>query len=300
MRAMAIMEARVRGEAAIAESSPVGEAAAAPAYVIEAGRRRAIDLAELWRYRELLFFLVWRDVKVRYKQTSLGIAWAVLQPLSAMIVFTLLFGRLAGFAAYLRDLPYPLYVLSGLIAWNFFASAATTSSQSVVGSGSLISKVYFPRLIIPLASVGAGLVDMAVSWMLFVVASAFYGLWAPSQLLRLWVPLLGLVLFSAGFAALLAALTVAYRDFRYVIPFSVQLLMFVTPVFYPVALVPARWRSVLFLNPLAGLIDAFRAALCGRPFEWSALAFSMAVAALVFAAGTAYFTRTERSFADIV
>jgi lipopolysaccharide transport system permease protein len=259
-----------------------------------------IDWHELWRFRELLYFLTWRDVKIRYKQTALGAAWAVLQPFLTMVVFALFFGRLAGLEHKTGGVPYPIYVYAGLLPWTFFASALAASGNSLVGSSNLITKVYFPRLSIPLAAVGAGLVDLAVSFTVLFGLMLFYR--TPVSWQLLWVPLFlaGTVMVATGVGALLAALTVAYRDFQYVVPFMIQLWLFVTPVIYPPSIVPERWRWVLFLNPMAGLIEGFRAAFLARPLDWLSIGLSMLISLGLFLAGTTYFQQVEDRFADII
>jgi len=259
-----------------------------------------IDWRELWQFRELLYFLTWRDVKIRYKQTALGAAWAVLQPFLTMVVFALFFGRLAGLDRKTGGVPYPIYVYAGLLPWTFFASALAASGNSLVGSSNLITKIYFPRLSIPLAAVGAGLVDLAVSFTVLVGLMLFYRTPLSWQLLLVPLFLAGTVLVATGVGALLAALTVAYRDFQYVVPFMIQLWLFVTPVIYPSSIVPERWRWVLFLNPMAGLIEGFRAAFLARPLDWPAIALSVLISLGLFLAGTAYFQQVEDRFADII
>jgi len=258
-----------------------------------------LDFRELWRYRELLYFLTWRDVKVRYKQTVLGAAWAILQPVMTMVVFSLFFGRLAGLGEK-TDLPYPIYVYAGLLPWLFFAGSITNCGASLVGSANLITKVYFPRLVIPLAAVGAALVDLGVAFTVLLGMMAYYGIALTPNVLLLPLCLLGAILAAAGVGTLLAALTVAYRDFRYVVPFMVQIWMFVTPVIYPTSIVPEQWRWLFALNPMAGIIDGFRAALLGAPVQPGPLALSLAVALGCFLAGAAYFQKVEESFADVI
>ncbi len=258
-----------------------------------------IDWREVWRYRELLYFLTWRDVKIRYKQTALGAAWAVLQPVMYMVVFTLFFGKLAGFEQKTR-LPYHIYVFAGLLPWNFFASAINNSSGSLVGSANLITKVYFPRLIIPLSAVCAGLVDLAVALGVLLLLMAVHGI--PPTWLILTTPalLLGMILAATGVGSLLSALTVTYRDFRYVVPFLVQVWFFVTPVIFPVSIVPEAWRWVLSLNPMYGLIEGFRAAFLAQPVEWPYVGLALGVSLLLFLGGAAYFRSVERRFADVI
>lgn len=260
----------------------------------------ALDWRELWTYRELLVFLAWRDVMVRYRQTALGVAWALLQPLALMVVFALFFGRLAGLATKTGGAPYPLFVFAGLLPWTFFATAVGASGNSLVGSAQLVTKVYFPRLIIPLATVLVGLLDLAVSLVLLVPLMYYYGIRPGWTLLLAPLPLLGVVVVTIGVGAFLAALTVAYRDFRFVVPFLIQLWLFVTPVIYPSTLLPEPWRLVQALNPLAGLLDGFRACVLGLPVEWRSLALSAAVGVLAFFGGAAYFRSVERRLADVI
>jgi lipopolysaccharide transport system permease protein len=261
---------------------------------------RFINFRELWRYRELLYFLTWRDIKVRYKQTVLGAAWAVLQPFATMVVFSLFLGRMAGVST--GELPYPLFVFAGLLPWTFFASAIGSAGQSVVGSQNLITKVYFPRLIIPMGAVGASLVDFAVAFTMLFGMMAFYGVPPGWTVVLLPLIVLGLVVAALGVGTLLSALTVAYRDFRYVVPFMVQLWMFATPAVYleTETVVGPRGMAVLPLNPAQGLIINFRAAMLGRPLDWYALGVSMTVSMGLLLIGCLYFRRVERSFADII
>jgi lipopolysaccharide transport system permease protein len=259
---------------------------------------RLIDWNELWAYRELLYVLTMRDIKVRYKQTVLGFAWAIIQPFMMMVVFSVFFGRLAQMPS--DGFPYPIFVYAALLPWTFFANSITSSANSLVGSANLVSKVYFPRLIIPLSSVGSGLVDFAIAGGILLLLMVYYGVgWTPNLFM---VPIL---VIAAAFTALgvgtfLAALNVAYRDFRYVVPFLVQFWMFATPVVYPASLVPREWQWALYLNPMAGVIEGFRSAFLGRPFDVPGILLSLAIAGILFAAGTAYFGRVERRFADII
>lgn len=258
----------------------------------------AINWREIWKYRELLYFLTWREVKVRYKQTVLGFLWAFIQPFLKMVVFSVIFGRLARMDS--EGFPYPIFVYAGLLPWQFFADSLNRSSQSVVGSANLITKVYFPRLIIPLSSVGACLIDFAISFSILIGLMLYYGI-MPTLAAFMVLPLILLTIFTAlGVGTLLSALNVAYRDFRYVIPFMVQIWMFATPVIYPVKIVPKNWQWLLFLNPMSGIVDAYRSAILGKPFAWGNLAISLSVAFLAFLCGLMYFRRFEREFADIV
>jgi len=259
---------------------------------------RSLDLRELWAYRELLLVLAMRDIRVRYKQTVLGAAWAILQPFMTMVVFTIFFGKLASMPS--DGYPYPVFVYSALVPWTFFANAITSSSNSLVGSAHLISKVYFPRLIIPLSAVGVGLLDFAIASSILLAMMLFYGVGWSLNLLMAPVLLIAVVFVAVGVGTLLSALTVAYRDFRYVVSFLVQLWMFVTPVVYPASLVPTQWRWLLYLNPMSGLIEGFRAAFLGSAFDFLGLVVSIGVAMVVFVVGVAYFERVERRFADII
>jgi lipopolysaccharide transport system permease protein len=260
---------------------------------------RFVDLHELWRYRELLYFLTWRDIKVRYKQTVLGAAWAVLQPFATMVVFSLFFGRMAEMPA--GGIEYPLFVFSGLIPWFFFANAITSASQSVVGSQNLVTKVYFPRLIIPLGAVGAGLVDFVIAFAMLLLMMPFYSVMPGWSIFIVPIVSLALMIAATGIGTLLSALTVAYRDFRYVVPFMVQLWMFATPcVYMDASTVGPRWHAVLPLNPAYGLILNFRAAVLGTEFDFYALMVSSAVSLILLLFGCLYFRRVERGFADII
>jgi lipopolysaccharide transport system permease protein len=257
-----------------------------------------LDLRELWAYRELLIALTMRDIKVRYKQTVLGAAWAILQPFMTMVVFSIFFGHLANMPS--DGHAYPVFVYSALVPWTFFANAITGSSNSLVGSAHLVSKVYFPRLIIPLSAVGVGIVDFAFAASVLLGLMLFYGVSWSINLLLAPVLLLAIALTALGVGTFLSALTVAYRDFRYVVPFMVQLWMFVTPVIYPSSLVPTQWRWVLYLNPMAGLIESFRTVVLGNGLNLFGFAVSAAMAVVLFLAGVAYFERVERRFADII
>ena len=256
-------------------------------------------LSELWQYRELLCFLVWRDVKVRYKQTVIGAAWAVLQPIMAMIIFTLVFGRLARLPS--DGVPYPLFVYSALLPWQLFAFALTDSSNSLVNNQHLIRKVYFPRLIIPISSILVGLVDFSLSMVVLAGMMTFYKI-APTQSMLLVIPFLVLALTTALGAGLwLSALNIQYRDVKYVVPFLTQLWMFATPVVYSSNSVPQKWRVLFGLNPMTAVAEGFRKALIGSHTGSSPMMIISIVAViLVLISGLIYFRRMERSFADIV
>jgi lipopolysaccharide transport system permease protein len=261
---------------------------------------KLFDVRELWRYRELLFFLTWRDVKVRYKQTVLGAAWAVLQPLATMIVFSLFLGRLGNMAH--GEWPYPPFVFAGLLPWTFFSTAITQAGASVIGNQSLVTKVYFPRLFIPAAPVGAALVDLAVACGMLIVLMFGYGVTPGWNIIFAPLLVLGLALAALGVGVMLSALTVAYRDFRYMVPFMVQLWMFATPTIYMQAdqVVSPKWHSLLPFNPAFGLILNFRQACLNGPMDWHALGVSLTMSLVFLAGGCLYFRRVERTFADII
>jgi homopolymeric O-antigen transport system permease protein len=258
----------------------------------------ALDWAELWEYRELLYFLVWRDVKVRYKQAVLGAGWAVLQPAMAMVIFTIIFGRLVKLPT--DGSPYPVFVYAGLLPWTFFSNAVSTASNSLVNSANVITKVYFPRVIIPLAAVGAGLVDFAVAFGLLIILLVWYHI--P---LTPWFALVPVFLFltiiaAVGVGTILSALTVNYRDFRWVLPFAIQVWLYATPVTYASSVVPQKWRVAFGLNPMAGIVEGFRSAVLGRPPLWTLVGTSALVAVTTLALGLIYFQRVERTFVDVV
>jgi lipopolysaccharide transport system permease protein len=257
-----------------------------------------LDWRELWAYRELLWVLTTRDIRVRYKQSVLGAAWAIIRPFTAMVIFSIVFGHLAKIPS--EGYPYPVFVYAALLPWTFFSGAISASSQSLVGSSNLISKVYFPRLIIPLASAGAGLVDLLISTGILLLMMLWYGVGWSWNLLAAPVLLAAVVFSALGIGTLLSALTVSYRDFTHITPFLLQIWMYITPVVFPVSLVPQHWQWLLYLNPLTGLVEGFRAAFLGKPFDFSGLFISFAVAVLLFAVGVAYFERVERDFADVI
>ncbi len=256
-----------------------------------------VDWREMWQFRELLYFLVWRDLKVRYKQTVLGVAWAVLQPVFSMVVFSVIFGGLAKMDS--EGFPYAVFVYAGLLPWTFFSGAVGLAGQSLVNQQNLLTKVYFPRLFIPTASIGACLVDMGISAGVYGVVLAWFGVVPSWQVV--FVP--GLVVLTAlavlGFGYILAALTVSYRDFRFVVPFMLQAMMYMSPVVYPVSMVPRRWQWALALNPMAGIIDAYRSAILGKAWNFQTLVVSAGMAVGLFVVGLYYFRRVERRFADV-
>lgn len=259
----------------------------------------SIDLKALWEYRELLYFLTWRDVKIRYKQTLLGASWAVLQPLFGMIIFTVFFGRLARVPS--EGVPHPIFYYSGLLLWTYFASAVSLSSNSLVGKASLVTKVYFPRLLMPVASTLAGVLDYVIAATILVVLMLFYRISPGASMFLLPFLMLCAWLCATGVGLWLSALNVKYRDVRYLVPFLTQLWLFATPVIYPTSMLPQRYQWILSINPMAGVIEAHRACILGHhPIDWGALLVSLGVMIIVFCTGAVYFARMERTFADII
>ena len=259
----------------------------------------SLGLKEVWQYRELLYFLAWRDIKVRYKQTALGVLWAIIQPFFIMLVFSIFFGRLAGIPS--DGIPYPLFVYSALVPWTLFAHSLTESSNSLVANERLITKVYFPRLIVPLSAVLAGLVDFAISFAVLLAMMLYYGIAPGLAVLTLPLFVLLAVMTALGAGLWLSALNVRYRDVRYVLAFIAQLWLFATPVAYPSTLVPETWRTVYGLNPMAGVVEGFRWALVGKTARpGMLLVVSTLVVILIFVSGLVYFRRMEDTFADLV
>lgn len=268
--------------------------------VIEPGRTELHYWKDLWRYRELFWFLSWRDVLVRYKQTAIGVAWSVLRPLLTMMVFTVIFGKLAKLQA--DGAPYAVMVFAAMLPWQFFSNALTESSSALVANANLLTKVYFPRLIVPASAVIVSLVDFFITLALFAILMIWYGVTPSLHLLALPVFLLLACVVSFGAGLWFAALTVKYRDFRYVVPFVVQIGLYVSPVGFSTAIVPDKWRLVYSLNPMVGVIDGFRWCLLGgrTAFDPRDFAVSVAVGVIIFAFSIRYFRATERSFADVI
>jgi len=259
----------------------------------------AIDLRELWEYRELLYFLVWRDVKVRYKQTVIGVAWAVLQPFLTMVVFTIVFGQLVHVST--GQIPYPVFAYVALLPWTFFAGAISRSGNSLVYDANLISKIYFPRLLLPLAAILSNLVDFAMAFVILIGMMLFLGVVPQASILTLPFFLLLAILTSFSVGLWLSALNVKYRDINYVIPFLVQIWLFVTPVAYPTTVVPERWRLLYSLNPMVGVVEGFRWALLGQQnVSWDLMFLSVLLILVLFITGLFYFRRVEFEFADVV
>jgi lipopolysaccharide transport system permease protein len=263
------------------------------------GRWASLKLGELWRYRELLYFFIWRDLKVRYKQTILGASWAILQPFLTMVVFSIFFGRLAQVPS--DDLPYPVFAYSALVPWTFFANGLTQASNSIVSNSGMVKKIYFPRLTLPVATVMAGLVDFALALAVLIGMMFFYQLVPTVNIV--WLPLLLLLalITSLGVSLWFAAFNVRFRDVRHIIPFLVQFWLFMTPIAYPSSLVPEQWRLVYSLNPMVGVVEGFRWALLGTDTSPGPIIIvSSLVAVCLLVGGIIYFRRMESSFADIV
>ena len=259
----------------------------------------SLDLKTLWEYRELLYFLTWRDIKVRYKQTFLGAAWAILQPVVSMLIFSIFFGRLVKVPS--DGLPYPLFCFAALVPWTFFANGLNQSSNSLISSANLLKKVYFPRLAIPLATVLAGVVDFILAFIVLLVMIVFYGVRPTINIV--WTPLLLLLALvtSLGVGLWLSALNVKYRDVRYIVPFLIQIWLFSTPVAYPSSLLSEPWRTVYGLNPMVGVVEGFRWALLGANTAPGLMVLASAAAALIIMiTGALYFRYMERTFADVV
>jgi len=259
---------------------------------------RPINVRELWAYRELLYFLVWRDIKVRYKQTALGAVWAILQPVMTMAVFAVFLGRLAHVPS--DGLPYPLFSFAGLVPWTYFATAVSTGALSIVGSQNLISKVYFPRLLIPLSSAVTPLVDFGITMVTLAAMLMWYRVVPGAAIV--WLPLFVLLAFATAFATglWLSTLTVLYRDVRHLVGFLMQFWMFATPVAYPASLVPEKWRVIYGLNPMTGVVEGFRWALVGGPAPGPIVAASAAVVIVMLVTGVMFFRRSEGTFADVI
>ncbi|HKP36300.1 MAG TPA: ABC transporter permease [Pyrinomonadaceae bacterium] len=272
---------------------------APPEFLIESEQRGVrLNLGELWRFRELLYFLTLRDIKVRYKQTLLGITWVLIQPLLTMLIFTLVFNRFVRVNT--APVPYPLFALSGLMLWLFFSNAVTNSAASLVLNAQLITKVYFPRMYIPAATVGTGLVDSGISLLLLIVVAVYYGTSFSLTALLLPVFILMMALFALGVGLVFASLTVKYRDLRHALPFVIQLWMFASPIVYPASVVPQKWRWLLLINPVAGIVEGFRAALTGTPLDWPHILISFAIIMIVLIVALYVFRRAEDGFVEVI
>ncbi len=260
---------------------------------------RPVDLGEVWRYRELLYFFVWRDVKVRYKQTVLGVSWAVIQPLFAMIIFAFFFGRVAKLPS--DGIPYPLFTYAGLLPWTFFANGVTSGAQSMVGNSNLITKVYFPRILVPMSATATGLVDFCFAFLMLAPLMALHHA-MPAAAAFYVIPITIVITFLLifGLSVWLSAMVVRFRDVRHVVPFAVQIWMFATPIVYPLSMIPAKWRSLVALNPMVPIVESFRGSLFGRPIDVMGLGWSTFVAVALILSGSIYFRRLERLFADVM
>lgn len=267
--------------------------------IIETGSSPRQYAREVWRYRSLLFIFSWRDIRVRFKQTAIGAAWALLRPLLTLVILTIVFSKIARLPSE-GDAPYVLLVLSGLLPWQFFASGLSDAANSVTDNEKIVSKIYFPRLVIPVSALAVCMVDFVISLLILVGIFAFYQFVPGWHLLALPLVLIFAILAALGPGLLLAALNVKYRDFRYVVPFVVQMGIYVSPVAYSTSLVPEGWRTLYYLNPMAGLIDAFRWTVLGDHFTpwWPGVCLSLGVLMVLLIAGVLYFRATERSFAD--
>lgn len=259
----------------------------------------SLKLGELWAYRELLYFLVWRDIKVRYKQTALGAAWAIIQPFFTMVIFSLFFGKLAGMPS--DGIPYPIFAYAALVPWTFFANGLSESSTSLVGSANLIKKIYFPRLAIPIATVLAGIVDFLIALSVLIAMMVYYRITPTANML--WLPLFLLLALvtSLGVGLWLSAMNVKFRDVRYIVPFIIQGWLFATPIAYPSSLLPEPWRTLYGLNPMVGVVEGFRWALLNTDTAPTpAIALSALAALVILVGGAFYFRRMEKTFADVV
>ncbi len=269
-------------------------------YTIEPPKKFAnINFSELWRFRELLYIFVWRDIKVRYKQTAVGVAWAVFQPLFTMLIFTIFFGRLAKVPS--DGVPYPIFVYCGLLLWNYFSVALTNASDSMIINENIIKKVYFPRLLLPFSTAITPIIDFAVSLIILFILMAFYH-FTPHILGIILIPFLLLIslISASGLGILLASINVKYRDVRYALPFFIQMLLFITPVIYPVSMIPAKFQWIILLNPMSGVITTARNAFLHGTFNWHLPAISLGIGLVLLIVGISYFRKTERFFADIL
>jgi homopolymeric O-antigen transport system permease protein len=257
-----------------------------------------VSLKELWRYRDLLYFLVWRDIKVRYKQATLGAMWAIIQPFGMMLVFAVFFGMFIGVPT--DGMPHTFFFYCGLMPWVFFSTAVSAGSVSLINSSNLITKVYFPRVIVPAAAVCALFVDLLITCLILLGLGLYCGISWSSALVMFPIAVLLTVVLALNLALWLSALTVKYRDIRHALPFVLQVWMFITPIIYPVSLVPGKWRWIMYMNPLTGIVEAIRSSLTGRSFNWTAIAISVGITFFTMPLAIRAFQRTEKSFADLI
>lgn len=257
-----------------------------------------LNLGDLWAYRELLYFLTLRDIKVRYKQTLMGAVWVVIQPLMTMLIFTLVFNKFARLDT--KEIPYPLFAYSGLLLWTFFQTAVTSGTNSLINNSHLVTKVYFPRVFIPAAAVGASLVDLGIASLILIALAIYYGITPSWGALLLPLIVLLAVMLALGTGMLVSALTVKYRDLRHALPFVMQFWMFASPVIYPTSIVPEQWRWILVINPMTGVLEGFRAAVTGQAFDWTMIAISAGAATTLLAVGFYVFRGLEDTFADVI
>ena len=262
------------------------------------GSRLSLDLRDLWSYRELLFFLVWRDVKVRYKQTAIGVLWAILQPVLTTAIFTVIFSQFARFDS--LTIPYPLFALSGLLLWLFVNFSINTASNSLVNNSNLVTKIFFPRLIVPIAATLSGLIDLALGFALLVGLMIFYGVALSWQIVFAPVFIVLAVTLALSVGTLFSAVNVRFRDVKFALPFALQIWMFVSPVFYPASVLSEKWRAVFALNPLTGILEGFRAALFGTLIDWFAVGVSILLTFVLALASLYVFKRMEDDFADLI
>jgi lipopolysaccharide transport system permease protein len=259
---------------------------------------KVVDVRDVWTHRELLYFLIWRDVKIRYKQTLLGAAWAIIQPLFTMLIFTLIFSKVAQIDS--NGIPYPIFAYAGLLPWTFFSNGIIQSGNSMISNSHLITKVYFPRIIIPVAAVGAGLVDFGVAFVMLLVLMIYYRVQLTANLLMLPALIALTTLLAIGVGSLFAAINVKYRDVKFALPFLVQIWMYLSPIAYPATVVPQRWRLIYSLNPVTGIIEGYRSAFFARPFDWMSLGTSLAITMVLIGYAAYEFRKLEKGFADII
>jgi lipopolysaccharide transport system permease protein len=257
-----------------------------------------LDVGEIWAYRDLLYFLTWRDIKVRYKQAAMGAAWAIIQPLGMMLIFAVFFGIFMKVPT--EGISFALFFYCGLVPWTFFSGAISAGSVSLLNSSNLVTKVYFPRLIVPMAAVGALFIDLSITCAILIGLALYFGITWSWGLLALPVMIALTIFLAVDFSICLAALTVRYRDIRHALPFVFQLWMFLTPIVYPLSVVPEKWRWLMYLNPLTGIVEGMRASLTGRTFNWMAISFSVCIALLTLPCSIRVFQRVEKTFADFI